>query len=1057
MKNKVLPFSLLALIISLTVIFISFKGIDNVNSDEVKNQNNINNVQTSSNYYAMLRNNQKTGILSPEDVLLAKNQIAAKLKSTYSVDWTSKGPDNFAGRTRSILFDNTDAAGTTLYAGSVSGGIWKTDNAGLSWIKANGVTNNLNVSCMAQNSNGVIFVGTGELFDTEENTGMGQLGYTGGFVGTGIYKSNDGESFELLPSTAPAIGNNDEVEWAFINEIAIDNGRIYAATNAGLRYSDDEGATWNTPDFAHDSANMVTEETYTIECDSIEVIGGEITIYNPFTSSSNINIITNDVDRTLNPMNGNCLDVKVSADGSVIANFEEYTMVFQSGNDFVFENKANYPNNPYYIVKLSSTITNTLVFPGGDTTYTYVVSHDYEPFEGSSDDISNQNVSRIEYAYSPSEPNIVYASAVNTTGSLINIYRSDDNGNSWAVILPGNSTSVIFDGQGIYSNTIVVFPNNSGKILLGGIDMWQGTKVNEEGYFSWSQKSNSSFFPMSELYLHSFHHDYAFRPGHSEEVYVATDGGIGKGTINGDFIFQTLNINYNSNQFYSVGCSGEEKEIMGGSQGNGTIFISGVGNTYQTGERILNGNGGPCDISLINPNLFIVSANSTFLRSEDRATNYSATSFLGDIDIPDEAFYTPAVLWESFDCQNDFDSINFIANKNYLIGEEIMISSKNNDFPFLYTFSENLLQGDSVIIFDIVQSKYFLATEDNVWMTRSIHDFSAGLEWFNIANDDETVFSGNSQCLANSADANHLFVGTQEGGLFRMSNITKAYNSDLADCNNSNCIIATSKLPVYLPGTTTEISQVITSIAVNSNDPNNVIITLGNYGNDDYVFITTNALDSLPEFTSIQGDLPQMPVYSSIIEMDDDNLVMIGTENGVYVSTNVFDASPTWEAAGTNMGDVPVFMLRQQIVKKQDLALEFVIGNDTSYQIYKGTNNYGVIYAATFGRGLFKTDQFQKPVGIDEPTNNHASNIQFVLYPNPVNDFTTVKFDLKESVKVSVNIFDLNGRLINSIGLQNATVGSNKINVDCSSLAKGTYLMQLIVGQSTSTSKFIVL
>jgi hypothetical protein len=157
------------------------------------------------------------------------------------------------------------------------------------------------------------------------------------------------------------------------------------------------------------------------------------------------------------------------------------------------------------------------------------------------------------------------------------------------------------------------------------------------------------------------------------------------------------------------------------------------------------------------------------------------------------------------------------------------------------------------------------------------------------------------------------------------------------------------------------------------------------------------------------------------------------------------------------MGDVPVFMLRQQIVKKQDLALEFVIGNDTSYQIYKGTNNYGVIYAATFGRGLFKTDQFQKPVGIDEPTNNHASNIQFVLYPNPVNDFTTVKFDLKESVKVSVNIFDLNGRLINSIGLQNATVGSNKINVDCSSLAKGTYLMQLIVGQSTSTSKFIVL
>ena len=189
----------------------------------------------------------------------------------------------------------------------------------------------------------------------------------------------------------------------------------------------------------------------------------------------------------------------------------------------------------------------------------------------------------------------------------------------------------------------------------------------------------------------------------------------------------------------------------------------------------------------------------------------------------------------------------------------------------------------------------------------------------------------------------------------------------------------------------------------------------------------------------------------------DDNLVMIGTEKGVYVSTNAFDASPTWEAANTNMGNIPVFMLKQQIVKKQDVVLSYVVGNDTSYRTYKGTNNYGVIYAATFGRGLYKTDQFQQPVGIDNPENELISDVEFVIYPNPVSDFTNVKFNLKNSVNVSVNVFDLNGRLVKSTKLQNATIGSNNIKVDCNALSKGAYLMQLIVGQSTSTSKFIVL
>jgi hypothetical protein len=46
--------------------------------------------------------------------------------------WTSIGPGNIGGRIRSIIIHpgSTTAATTTMWAGGVSGGIWKTTNGG---------------------------------------------------------------------------------------------------------------------------------------------------------------------------------------------------------------------------------------------------------------------------------------------------------------------------------------------------------------------------------------------------------------------------------------------------------------------------------------------------------------------------------------------------------------------------------------------------------------------------------------------------------------------------------------------------------------------------------------------------------------------------------------------------------------------------------------------------------------------------------------------------------------------------------------------------------------
>jgi hypothetical protein len=95
--------------------------------------------------------------------------------------WVERGPTNVGGRTRAIMFDPNDPTRETVFAGGVSGGLWKNtaiSNSGSVWTRVN-IADNLNVSCLAfdPNNTNVFYVGTGE-------------SYTAGDVGgNGVWKS----------------------------------------------------------------------------------------------------------------------------------------------------------------------------------------------------------------------------------------------------------------------------------------------------------------------------------------------------------------------------------------------------------------------------------------------------------------------------------------------------------------------------------------------------------------------------------------------------------------------------------------------------------------------------------------------------------------------------------------------------------------------------------------------------------------------------------------------------------------------------------------------------
>ncbi len=186
-----------------------------------------------SEYFNSLRANILTGTVSEAEYMSALNaSLNLESKRSISAKWTELGPDNVGGRIRAFLQDKDTPS--IMFAGGVSGGLFRSTSRGSSWRPVNDYQENLNVNCIAQNSDGIIAYGTGEgSFVGISGTPSG----TPGFQGAGIFVStNRGRTFTRINSTS-SFGNINSMD-------AEPNGqRIYAGTNGGIKYSDN-GTTW---------------------------------------------------------------------------------------------------------------------------------------------------------------------------------------------------------------------------------------------------------------------------------------------------------------------------------------------------------------------------------------------------------------------------------------------------------------------------------------------------------------------------------------------------------------------------------------------------------------------------------------------------------------------------------------------------------------------------------------------------------------------------------------------------------------------------------------------
>ncbi|MCR5658269.1 MAG: T9SS type A sorting domain-containing protein [Bacteroidales bacterium] len=947
----------------------------------------------AESFMGSLRANQNTGLVDPADMFKAMQAPTLRDGANDPLYWINMGPDNMGGQTTAVLYDNTkNASGNpngVVYIGSKGGGVYKTYNNGITWHQVGDM--NLMVSTMVQDKNGIIYVGTGDGGDNANQNGLSQQGYTNSFIGSGIYTIDARNDDAMQQIVTPTAD-----EWLYVNELAFVNDILLAATSEGLRYSNDNGQNWRMAKYI-------------------------------------------DANNEVQHLEGNAAKVKVGVDNLIVASVDGK---LYTGYDI-----------------------NKLVCRSGTG----------NQMQG--DTLLPKAAGLYDIAVSPTNKGVVVAASIDGSGNHKGVFLSKNNGKNWTVILPAVGSNVghsIYEGYGLYNNGLVVDPDNDGVIYVTGYNLWRLQEPSDATGYYLCQVMTTNTTISSSAYIHVGLHTMVFNPNDSNEFYIGTNGGVFKG--NRDFTFYNCNRNYVTSRMFNVAYSGNDTRILAAGLDHGTVLIEGNenANTMGTGSWINptgdnlgvfsdDSHAGPCAISNLNPNTFFVTYKAGGLKRTETAgedwvsTNFTSSTTLNSGNgISSTSYRLPILLKEKYNDEGNPFTIWYHNHDSVSIpgGTEVTCISENCHYPFKYTLPHHLEAGDSIEVHDPISARMYMTYKDVLYVTLTPLNFAVESAWYKLSARQLVNYSGEPLCMGLSEDGDNLFVGFKDGKLFRISNL-----NTVVDATTGNYALSTSALNPDCAVETKAIEveaidgRCVTSVSVDPRDPNKVVFTCGNYGNDDYVFFSTNALSEEPTFVSVQGNLPKMPVYSSVIEMATGD-VIIGTDRGIYRTKNI--ANGVWTADNQSMGEVPVMELKQQTLYREDRQVVNVTNEGNFVTVYPGVHNTGIIYAATYGRGVFRCENYKQHSGTGIPETPAVVETSVSLYPNPVQGEATVSFNVTGNTDVDFQVFDLMGRMVMSQNMGRFAEGAHEFRINTENLSTGTYILRLNQGGNSNCVKFMV-
>ena len=523
---------------------------------------------------------------------------------------------------------------------------------------------------------------------------------------------------------------------------------------------------------------------------------------------------------------------------------------------------------------------------------------------------------------------------------------SNDGGLTWDQITrPDDEWSTL----AWHAFILKVDPENENAVFTGGLDLWKSGNAGT----SWNHVSDWSlmYWGGGDEYVHADQHNIQYQPGTPTTSIFSSDGGVFlTNTANQNYpVFIERNQGYNTLQFYSCAINPNygSKKYIGGLQDNGTLYYK--GSPLDLNDMIDGGDGAFCFWDQNESSIFITS------------TYYNR--------------------YKSFAGGNNYDYIN---------GESGTFIS-----PADYDYKENIIYSNGVTFGGSYKNKVFRVTGIPYSLSGQLVD---------LGTDSDVPFSHIKYSRFSPAGTTTLFVGTQSGKLYKVTN---------AQFAPSSVEIGSPDFP----------TANISCVALGDSE-DVLLVTFSNYGVSS-VWLTKDGGETWEEKES---DLPDMPIRWALFHPDNNGQAILATETGMWATNTLNEDEPDWAPANEGLANVRTDMLR-----------------------YRYADD--MILAATHGRGL-ATAKYELDVYVGQ--NEIGENItSLYVYPNPATKNLTITTSCKKGQKINIQVTDMSGRTL----IQLIDIANNEQyikNLDLSELTTGLYFVSVGYDGKTDSKKIIV-
>ena len=474
-----------------------------------------------------------------------------------------------------------------------------------------------------------------------------------------------------------------------------------------------------------------------------------------------------------------------------------------------------------------------------------------------------------------------------------------------------------------------------------------------------------------------------------------------------------------------------------------------------------------CDMN--DENTLYIASLGGFYKSTDKGVTFTEIKdgYLRGADMINGNFYLIdsrfGTIYKSQDNgQTWIESINGISNVQVnsitINSNEVVSSVKTGYRTRLMDYSDS--KWDTLLIEDVGDDIYTSQDNQFLYMLGSWRYFSKSNSPFDnwvrfedgipycVPNDlaingdtlyfsSHTAFEGLYAGIYKSTDNGCNWVLSSNG----LPTVTRQYLSSVhtgpiavytisIDPNKSNRLLAGANHTIYESQNSAEnwselitIDSVYITDVIIDPDNSNIIYTIAGNPYNYKPYLLYCSYDNGATIDVIDCGLSSV---TSVYYSNEDNALFCGGQDGLVMTK---DKGTTWEDIGNNWDGISITCINK----------------------CPGTD---YLYVGTTQNGLYEIDMSTLSIENQEVPN------QFTLhqnYPNPLNPTTTISYDLPEAQNIILQIFDITGRLVETLYNGYKEAGHWEQTWDASEQSSGIYIYRLTYGDRHISRKMLVL